>query len=53
MIKRTQIIRLQQPVQPLSVFDHFMGLGLKWSKLNGNNDPVKILRFLKSKWCGF
>ena len=29
MVKHTQIIRRQQPTNCLSVFDHFVGLGLK------------------------
>ena len=33
MVKHTQTIRRQQPRNCLSVFDHFVGLGLKGSKI--------------------
>ena len=29
MVRQTQVIRLQQPANCLSLFDHFVGLGLK------------------------
>ena len=32
MVKHTQTIRRQKPTNWLSVFDHFMGLALKWLK---------------------
>ena len=32
MVKNTQTIRWEQPTNCLSVFDHFMGLALKWVK---------------------
>ena len=30
MVKHTQAIRLQESTNCLSVFDHFVGLALKW-----------------------
>ena len=30
MVKNTQTIRRQKPTNCLSVFDHFVGLALKW-----------------------
>ena len=36
MVKYTQTIRRQHPTNCLSVFDHFVGLALKWVN-NVNN----------------
>ena len=30
MVKHTQTVRRQQPTNRLIVFDHFVGLALKW-----------------------
>ena len=47
MVKHTQTIRQQQPTNYLSVFDHFMGLALKWlismQSLPGDNFETESL----------
>ena len=47
MVRHTQTIRPQQPMNYLSVFDHFMGLvfkGLRQSALQTNYDRPYCLR---------
>ena len=55
MVKNTQTIRRQQPTNCVSVFDHFVGLTLKWLKYQKTNsfspdwpfnDEFKIMRSL-------
>ena len=47
MVKRTQTIRRQKPMNCLSVFDHFVGLELKGlsanSKKSSNTQPMNCL----------
>ena len=38
MVKHTQTIRRQQPMNCLSVFDHFVGLALKGFREKFGND---------------
>ena len=42
MVKHTQTVRRQQPMNCLSVFDHFVGLALK-----GLNTPQKMKSSIK------
>ena len=45
MVKHTQTIRQQKPTNCLSVFDHFVGLALKWLK-HRESDQFMILIIL-------
>ena len=50
MVKHTQTIRLQQPMNCLSVFDHFVGLALKGLILEAKCSDIFFSQFFHTSF---